>query len=125
MASERAERAEVEMTDVTDVTDVTEAASEGREAERAARVAAEVALLDEILVVWKARAMDGDPGAVDRVLAIQRQRATLMETWPSGGVRVSAGPGATGMGGRGDEKEVRVVIEYVDDWRQAGRRKAD
>jgi len=90
-----------------------------------ADVAGEVALLDELLVAWKKRALDGMPEAVDRVLAIQRQRATLLQTWPSGGVRVSAGPGAGGLGGRGDEKEVRVVIEYVDDWRQAGRSRGE
>ena len=84
-------------------------------------VRAEVAVLDELLAEWKRRALGGDADAVDKVLAIQRQRATLLQTWPSGGVRVSAGPGANGLGGRGDEKEVRVVIEYVDDWRQAGR----
>src|SRR6266542_3309553 len=79
-----------------------------------------VRLLDELLTEWRRRAMKGEGEAVDRVLAIQRQRATLLQTWPSGpGVRVSASPA---LGGRGDEKEVRVVIEYVDDWRQAGRR---
>jgi hypothetical protein len=90
-----------------------------------ADIAAEVAVLDELLEEWKRRALKGDGEAVDRVLAIQRQRATLLQTWPSGGVRVSAGPGAKGMGGRGDEKEVRVVIEYVDDWRQAGRERGE
>src|SRR5215213_2141123 len=64
-----------------------------------ADVAAEVAVLDELLVEWKRRALNGDGEAVDRVLAIQRQRATLLQTWPSGGVRVSAGPGAGGQGG--------------------------
>jgi hypothetical protein len=30
-----------------------------------------------------------------------------------------------GAAARGDEREVRVVVEYVDDWRQAGRRSAE
>jgi hypothetical protein len=84
----------------------------------------EVQLLDEVLAVWRARALDGDPVAVDKVLEVQKQRLVLLQLWPEGqrgqAVKVSAGAAA-----RGDEREVRVVVEYVDDWRQAGRRSAD
>lgn len=83
----------------------------------------EIRLLDELLAEWRDRAMKGEGEAVDRVLAIQRQRATLLQTWPgAGGTGASGMRVSAGSGGRGDEKEVRVVIEYVDDWRQAGRR---
>jgi hypothetical protein len=83
----------------------------------------EVALLDEMAAVWRARALDGDPTAVDKVLEIQKQRLVLKQLWPaapSQGVKVSAGAAA-----RGDEREVRVVVEYVDDWRQAGKKSLD
>jgi hypothetical protein len=80
----------------------------------------EVRLLDEMLEVWRERALKGMPEAVEKVLEIQKQRLVLLQLWPSsGGVKVSAGAAA-----RGDEREVRVVVEYVDDWRQAGRRSA-
>ena len=88
----------------------------------AAALEKEVTLLDEVLVVWRARALDGDPVAVDKVLELQKQRLVLLQLWPEGqrSVKVSAGAAA-----RGDEREVRVVVEYVDDWRQAGRRSAE
>ena len=64
----------------------------------------------------------GVPEAVEMVLEIQKQRLVLLQLWPEGqrSVKVSAGAPA-----RADEREVRVVVEYVDDWRQAGRRSAD
>ena len=114
-----------EAAEAAEAAEVAAARDDGAPAAQPVDVAAEVAVLDELLAEWKKRALKGDGEAVDRVLAIQRQRATLLQTWPNGGVRVSAGPGTNGLGGRGDEKEVRVVIEYVDDWRQAGRRKAE
>ena len=88
----------------------------------AAALEKEVTLLDEVLVVWRARALDGDPVAVDKVLELQKQRLVLLQLWPEGqrSVKVSAGAAA-----RSDEREVRVVVEYVDDWRQAGRRSAE
>ena len=88
----------------------------------AAQVEREVRLLDEILTVWRARALDGDPVAVEKVLELQKQRLVLLQLWPEGqrSVKVSAGAAA-----RSDEREVRVVVEYVDDWRQAGRRSAE
>ena len=80
----------------------------------------EVRLLDEMLEVWRERALKGMPEAVEKVLEIQKQRLVLLQLWPSGtGVKVSAGAAA-----RGDERQVHVVVEYVDDWRQAGRRSA-
>ena len=98
-----------------------EALGEGP-AEMAAQLEKEVRLLDEVLAVWRARALDGDPVAVDKVLELQKQRLVLLQLWPEGqrSVKVSAGAAA-----RGDEREVRVVVEYVDDWRQAGRRSAE
>src|SRR5688572_28269026 len=82
----------------------------------------EVRLLDELLEVWKKRAMNGATEAVEKVLEIQKQRLVLLQLWPEGqrSVKVSAGAAA-----RNDEREVRVVVEYVDDWRQAGRRAAE
>ena len=82
----------------------------------------EVRLLDELLEVWRARAMNGAMEAVEKVLEIQKQRLVLLQLWPAAtsGVKVSAGAAS-----RGDEREVRVVVEYVDDWRQAGRRSAE
>ena len=82
----------------------------------------EVKLLDEMLEVWKKRAMNGATEAVEKVLEIQKQRLVLLQLWPEGqrSVKVSAGAAS-----RADEREVRVVVEYVDDWRQAGRRSAD
>ena len=96
----------------------------GREGEAPASPDAlekEVTLLDEMLAVWRERALRGIPEAVDKVLEIQKQRLVLLQLWPANaGVRVGAGAAA-----RGDEREVRVVVEYMDDWRQAGRRSAD
>ena len=82
----------------------------------------EVRLLDEILAVWRERALAGIPEAVDTVLELQKQRLVLKRLWPAGsaGMKVSAGAAS-----RGDEREVRVVVEYVDDWRQVGRRSGD
>ena len=90
--------------------------------ERVAALEKEVRLLDEILVVWRSRALDGDPVAVEKVLELQKQRLVLLQLWPAAasGVKVSAGAAA-----RSDEREVRVVVEYVDDWRQVGRRSED
>ncbi len=82
----------------------------------------EVQLLDEVLVVWRARALDGDPVAVDKMLELQKQRLVLLQLWPAGGAGMRVSAGATS---RGDEREVRVVVEYVDDWRQAGRRSVE
>ena len=82
----------------------------------------EVRLLDELLEVWKGRAMSGITEAVEKVLELQKPRLVLLQLWPAGGsgVKVSAGAAP-----RGDEREVRVVVEYVDDWRRVGRRSAD
>ena len=78
--------------------------------------------MGELVAVWRARALEGVPEAVEKVLEIQKQRLVLPQLWPEGqrSVKVSAGAAA-----RGDEREVRVVVEYVDDWRQAGRRSAE
>ena len=106
------------------VGEVLERAAEGADGVdlRAAALEKEVRLLEEILAVWRKRALDGDPEGVDKVLELQKQRLVLLQLGPaaSAGVKVSAGAAA-----RGDEREVRVVVEYVDDWRQAGRRSAE
>ncbi len=77
------------------------------------------------------RALTGDPAAVDRVLAIQRQRWQLLALAPrpglvpgvpgvpgvSVGVGVAVGSDAGSVSG--SAPALRVTVEYVDDWREA------
>src|SRR5688500_1791511 len=108
--------------EAVEVEEAVEGLGEAPDGRAAAQLEKEVRLLDEIMAVWRARALEGVPEAVEKVLELQKQRLVLLQLWPEGqrSVKVSAGAAA-----RSDEREVRVVVEYVDDWRQAGRRSAD
>jgi len=90
------------------------------QAQRAALLAA----LDALYATWMEKAETGDAAAAAIVLAICKQRAALLglARSPSPALRVAATAGA----GTADEEkpEVKVVVEYVNDWREVLRRRA-
>lgn len=72
----------------------------------------EVARLNALEDGLWARAVAGNTEAVDRVVAIQRERVRLLRLAPSGGGIVPELPS-------GGAARVQVTVEYVDDWRAA------
>ena len=79
--------------------------------------------LDGLYEKWRPKAEEGDAGAAVIVLSIIRQRAALLglSGRPASALRVAT----TAVPG-GEEKtgEVKVVVEYVNDWRDVLRRRA-
>ena len=79
--------------------------------------------LDGLYEKWRPKAEEGDAGAALIVLSIIRQRAALLglSGRPAAALRV-----ATTAVPSGEEKpgEVKVVVEYVNDWRDVLRRRA-
>ncbi|MBI3972911.1 MAG: hypothetical protein HY332_16665 [Chloroflexi bacterium] len=84
-------------------------------------VGEEVARLKALEAVWWPKALAGDREATDRVLAIQRQRMGLMGIGRGGGRAVSRvqveGAAAAKGGVDAAATVMRVVVDYVDDWR--------
>ena len=82
------------------------------------RLQSDIACLDDLERTWLPLALRGNAGASDRILAIQRQRAALVQLALQAATQAehheAALKAATG--------EQRIVVEYVDDWRNAGRR---
>ena len=72
----------------------------------------ELARLDELQKVWHPKAVDGDPVAAQLVLDIHRQRAALLSLGRDA-VRLRQGAKVE------TPAEIRIVVEYVDDWRKA------
>lgn len=88
--------------------------------------AASLALLARLEAAWVQKAEDGDPAAAAIVLAIHRHRAALLGliARPSPALRIAAtsstAPSSSDSIGRG---EVKLVVEYVNDWREVLRRR--
>jgi hypothetical protein len=72
-------------------------------------------VLDGLLVVWLERARTGDAAAAGVVLGLLKQRTALLGLVPR------PAPAQDGVGERG---EVKLVVEYVNDWREVLRRRA-
>ena len=91
-----------------------------RAADLEQHVSEEVARLNELERVWWPKALEGEPVATDKVLAIQRQRAQFLRIGPGagGGVAVTAGAAAS-AGEKGPVTAVKVRVELVHDWREA------
>ncbi len=92
------------------------------------RVGEEVERLDQLEKVWWPLAMTADKEATEIVLAIQRQRASLLGIGKGrGGVQITAGAAASAAGGVNTEgplpagAQVKVLVEYVDDRRDIGK----
>ena len=83
------------------------------------RIQADIARLDELEQAWFPLACRGDRDAADRVLTIHRQRTTSLHlALAAATASEKAANDAAAANG-----EVRVVVEYVDDWREASRRR--
>ena len=71
-------------------------------------------VLERLEGAWLERALNADQVATQMLLEIEKQRAA---------VRIAAGASAgKGEGGGG---EVKVVVEYVQDWREARRQRGE
>ncbi|HET7768149.1 MAG TPA: hypothetical protein VFN74_05190 [Chloroflexota bacterium] len=81
------------------------------------RLKADIASLDDLEHAWLPLAMRGNARAADRVLAIQRQRASLVQLALQAAAQAEQHEAALKMA----TGEHKIVIEYVDDWRNAGR----
>ncbi len=79
-------------------------------AESAAGMA--LARLDELQEKWHPKAVGGDPVAAQIALDIHRQRAALLSLGRDA-ARLRQGTKAEAPA------EIRIVVEYVDDWRKA------
>jgi hypothetical protein len=77
--------------------------------------AEELARLAALEAVWWPKAMATDPVATDKVLAIQRQRLALLGLG-GGRAKLTVEAGSRTREGEGAQA-MRVVVEYVDDWR--------
>ena len=90
-----------------------------------AMVGEDLARLEALEAVWWPKALLAEEVATDKVLAIQRQRAGLLGVGSGGGARMTVEAGAKVSAGAGNEaatqaaQGVRVVVEFVDDWRVA------
>jgi hypothetical protein len=84
------------------------------------RLQADIARLDELEQAWFPLACRGDRDAAERVLTIHRQRTTSLHLALA--AATASEKAANDAAAANGEREVRVVVEYVDDWRQAGRR---
>src|SRR5690348_5883341 len=73
--------------------------------------------------VFLKRAQDGDTYAVEQVLAIQRQRAALLgiplAAPPPRSVGAKTASTRAAKDVRATSPTVRVVVEFLDDWRTA------
>lgn len=91
-----------------------------------AMVGEDLARLEALEAVWWPKALKAEEAATDKVLAIQRQRAGLLGVGAGGtrmtveaGTKVSAGTeGESGGQGQQVTQGMRVVVEFVDDWRR-------
>jgi hypothetical protein len=87
-----------------------------------AQRAASLALLDRLEATWLPKAEAGDPAAAALVLNILKQRAVLLglahSPAPSPALRVAASSPAASEDG-----EIKLVVEYVNDWREVLRRR--
>lgn len=86
------------------------------------RLQADIARLDELEQAWFPLACRGDRDAADRVLTIHRQRTTSLHLALA--AATAAEKATNDAAAANGEREVRVVVEYVDDWRQAGQRRS-
>ena len=75
---------------------------------------------------WLKKALGGEVAAAQVLLEIEKQRSALLGLAPAGAaVRIAAGA-TTGKGdGQGGGGEVKVVVEYVQDWREARRQRGE
>ena len=80
------------------------------------RLAGDVARLDQMERAWLPLALTGDRDASERVLAIHRQRHALMQAAQN---RQTLLEEARQQILTEDPPEVRIVVTYVDDWRNA------
>jgi hypothetical protein len=98
-----------------------EGAALAAEGERASLLAE----LDSLYAMWGPKAQEGDAAAALIVLSIMRQRASLLGVGgrSAAALRVAASslPSAEGTDMPG---EVKLVVEYVNDWREVLRRRA-
>jgi hypothetical protein len=82
----------------------------------------EIARLNAVERVWWPRVLEGEGEALDRWLALQRERVKLRGLVPGGsrlmGISIP-GPGELAGLPPGSTARVRVEVEYVDDWRAA------
>ena len=73
---------------------------------------------------WLKKALNGELAAAQVLLELEKQRAALLGLIPAGGaVRIAAG--AQVAKGDGEGGEVKVVVEYVQDWREARRQRGE
>ena len=80
-------------------------------------VSEEVARLNELERVWWPKALDAEPVATDKVLAIQRQRAGLL----GAGIGGARGRVSVAAGQKAGEaaQAATITVEWVDDWRDS------
>ena len=80
-----------------------------------------LAALGRLEEKWLEKALNGEVVAAQLLLEIEKQRAALLGLGVSAsGVRIAAGAAAGNGGG-----EVKVVVEYVQDWREARRQRGE
>ena len=78
------------------------------------RLQADLASLDQLEHAWLPLALRGNAGAADRILAIQRQRAAILQL----ALQAAAQAEQHALAEKAATGEQRIVVEYVDDWRQ-------
>jgi hypothetical protein len=82
------------------------------------RLTSDIARLDDLEHVWLPLALRGNAKAADLILTLQRQRAALVQLALQAAAQAEQHEAALKMA----SGEQRIVVEYVDDWRTAGRR---
>ena len=102
-----------------DIKKLREEWGQARAADVEQHVSEEVARLNELEKVWWAKALDAEPVATDKVLAIQRQRAQFLRIGPGAGTALAVTAAAAGASEKGAVTAVKVRVELVDDWRDA------
>jgi hypothetical protein len=84
-------------------------------------------VLDRLEGAWLDKALDRDSVAAQLLLEIEKQRAALLGLTGASGTSLRIAAGAVSGKGNGETAptEVKVVIEYVQDWREARRQRGE
>src|SRR5688500_20184441 len=79
--------------EVVEAVEAVQGLGEAPDGRAAAQLEKGVRLLDEIMAVWRARALGGGPEAAEEGRELQEQRLVLVQLWPEGqrAVKVSGG----------------------------------
>ena len=86
---------------------------------------ASLALLDTLQTTFLPKAQEGDPAAALIVISVLKHRATLLGLSPSPALRVAASSASLTSDSAGSAPgELKLVVEYVNDWREALRRRS-